>query len=511
MLTAREVADLCEYLAPRERARLDALLKAQVPWEPFPGSPQEAAAESAADVIGFGGAAGGGKTDLLLGLAHTQHHRSIIFRRDKTQLSSLEDRAHELFDGMGRFNSQKHRWRLDDGRMVEFGGVNEEADVAKYQGWNHDLKGFDELTSFSEKQFRFLSGWNRTSRDKQRCRIIAGFNPPFSAEGDWVISYFGNWLDERHTRPALPGELRWFSTLNGREQELVNGLPFWFIDENGKEELIEPKSRTFFPSRVEDNPIYMAQGYKGQLQAMPEPLRSLMLYGKFGLGQLDDPWQVIPTEWIQLAQRRWKPLTPQERGPLTQVGCDPARGGIDKTCICKRYSNWFDRVVKKPGRMTPDGVAVIREVITTMGTETAPIHVDVIGIGSSPVDIGRMFKLPIRTMNGSHGSGYIAKGTKLRMFNKRAEWHWQMREALDPMSGLDIALPPERTVLSDLAAPRYEMTARGIKIEEKDEIKERIHRSPDEGEAIIYAYGKSGTEAVLSGAIVTGHPLNIPG
>jgi hypothetical protein len=511
MLVGQEIDERLKYLTPAELARLDALIGAKGPWEPFPESPQEAAYHSLADVTGIGGAAGGGKTGLMLGLAQTQHHRSIIFRRDKAQLEGIEADAFNYFQGAGRFNENKHRWRLDDKRMVEFGGVNEEKDVLKYQGRPHDLVAFDELPHFSEYQFRFLSAWCRTTRDKQRCRVVAGFNPPTSAEGDWVISYFGPWLDEHHPRPRAPGDLVWYAMLDGREQECINGQPFWWPRDDPEAELIEPRSRTFFPSRVEDNPILMARGYKKDLQALPEPLRSLMLQGKFNLAQQDHPWQVIPSEWIRAAQARWKPLTREQRGKLSQVGCDPARGGGDKTCIAKRYHNWFDRVVKKPGRLTPDGKAVIKEVVEAMEGESAPIHVDVIGIGSSPVDIGNMFKLPIRAMNGSNGSSYVTKGSKLRMYNKRAEWHWQMRESLDPANKMDIALPPERTVFADLSASRYELTPRGIKIEDKEEIKERIHRSPDEGESIIYAQGKSGTEAVMGTAIVSGQPLTIPG
>jgi hypothetical protein len=509
-----DIDELLPLLTETEQARLDALLKYKGQWEPFPDSPQEAAFHSEADVTGIGGAAGGGKTGLMLGLAQTQHHRSIIFRRDKAQLEGIEADSYGYFAGLGRFNEMKHRWRLDDSKMVEFGGVNEEKDVIKYQGRAHDLVGFDELCHFSEYQFRFLSAWNRTTRDKQRCRVVAGFNPPTSAEGDWVIGYFAPWLDDRYAGrlgPAQPGELRWYAMLDGIEKECVNGQPFWWPPEDPEAELIEPKSRTFFPSRVEDNPILMARGYKKDLQALPEPLRSLMLQGKFNVAQMDDAWQVIPSEWIRAAQARWRDLSPEERGKLTQVGVDPARGGLDKTCIAKRYHNWFARVVKKPGRMTPDGKAVIKEVLEVMGSESAPIHVDVIGIGSSPVDIGRMMQLPIRPMNGSNGSSYVTKGTKLRMYNKRAEWHWQMRENLDPKNKMDIALPPERSVFADLAAPRYELTPRGIKIEEKADIKERIHRSPDEGEAIIYAQGKSGHEAVIGSVIITGQRLNIPG
>ncbi len=507
----QEIGDLLKLLTPAEQTRLDALLKYKGQWEPFPNSPQEQAYKSQADVVGIGGAAGGGKTGLMLGLALTQHYRSIIFRRDKAQLEGIEEIAKEYFASRGRFNEQKHRWRLEDGKMIEFGGVNEEKDVVKYMGRAHDLVAFDELCHFTEYQFRFLSTWNRTTRENQRSRIIAGFNPPTSAEGDWVINYFGPWLDKRHPRPKKPGELVWYAMLDGAEREVRNGDEFWWPPNSPRPELIKPKSRTFFPSRVEDNPILMARGYKAQLQSLPEPLRSLMLLGRFDLAQQDDPWQIIPTAWVEAAQARWTDKTPAQRGKLTQVGVDPARGGIDKTTICRRYGHWFSRVVKKPGRLTPDGVAVIRDVVNELNGEIAPIHVDVIGIGSSPVDIGKLFKLPIVSMNGSRKTGAMAKGTKLRFVNKRAEWHWKLREALDPTSGMDLELPPDRGVLTDLTAPRYELTPRGIKVEEKAEIKERIGRSPDEGEAILYSLGQSGNESVLSGAIVIGQRLNIPG
>jgi hypothetical protein len=62
-------------------------------------------------------------------------------------------------------------------------------------------------------------------------------------------------------------------------------------------------SRTFIPSRVSDNPYLMGTGYMTQLQSLPEPLRSQMLYGDFKAGVQDDPWQVIPTAWVEAAMR----------------------------------------------------------------------------------------------------------------------------------------------------------------------------------------------------------------
>lgn len=506
-LTKKELHELWPFLNAREREELDALLSMRGDWTPNPG-PQTWALESKADVLGYGGAAGGGKTDLLLGAAHTRHRKSIIFRRQFPQLDGIEERALELFSGHGKFNGQKHRWRLDDRRIIEFGASDDEKDVIKYQGRPHDLKCFDELPHFTKYQFQFLSAWNRTTIVGQRTRVIAAFNPPTDAEGDWVIEYWGPWLDKTHPHPAKPGELRWYAAIDGHDVERPDGKPFWH-----GEELIQPRSRTFIPARVEDNPFLMATGYKATLQQLPEPLRSLMLKGSFDVRQEDHPWQVIPTEWIRTAQARWKPKMMKDRGPLSAIGIDVARGGRDQSIYTPRYGNWFAEQVTKPGKATPDGQSVIRDALPLLDPEkSAPINVDVVGIGSSPADIGRMFELKIVALNGSNGSAALDKSKKLRFFNKRAEWAWKLREALDPTSQEDLAIPPDREILADLAAMRWELLARGIKIEAKDDIKDRIHRSPDKGESLIYAHARETSGAVIAAPIVMGGGArDIPG
>ena len=76
---------------------------------------------------------------------------------------------------------------------------------------------------------------------------------------------------------------------------------------------------------------------------------------------------------------------------------------------------------------------------------------------------------------------------QLKFFNKRAEAWWRMREDLDPgqHGGSILALPPDASIKADLAAPRWELTPRGIKLEEKAEIRKRLGRSPDDGDAIV--------------------------
>src|SRR5262249_41342950 len=72
-------------------------------WTPLPG-PQTLAYQPPADVTGYGGAAGGGKTDLALGLAITAHHQSLILRREAVHLRAIEDRARAILGDRGRFN-----------------------------------------------------------------------------------------------------------------------------------------------------------------------------------------------------------------------------------------------------------------------------------------------------------------------------------------------------------------------------------------------------------------------
>src|SRR5262249_38396373 len=151
-------------------------------------------------------------------------------------------------------------WTLRDGRLVEFGAVQHVGDEGKFQGRAHDLKGFDEVPRLAESQFRFLCGWNRTASAGQRCRVVCTGNPPTSAEEEWVIRFWAPWLEPQYPNPARAGELRWFTTIDGKDREVENSAPF-----THKGELITPLSRTFIPARVEDNPHLAKSGYVAAL------------------------------------------------------------------------------------------------------------------------------------------------------------------------------------------------------------------------------------------------------
>jgi len=88
--------------------------------------------------------------------------------------------------------------------------------------------------------------------------------------------------------------------------------------------------------------------------------------------------------------------------------------------------------------------------------------------------------------NGAQKSTVIGKDG-IRFINRRAEAWWKFREELNPdqEGGSPIALPDDPELLADLAAPTFEVQANGIKLESKDDIKKRLGRSPDKGDAVV--------------------------
>lgn len=480
--------DLLAYLTPDELAELDALIASDpIIWRPLPG-PQSLAYYSEADIIGYGGAAGGGKTDLACGKALTQHKKVLVLRREATQLTGIIDRFTELIGSRDGYNGAERIWRLP-GRQIEFGSAPNAGDEARYQGRPHDLIVFDEAANFLEMQVRFLLGWLRSVDPAQRCQALLTFNPPTTAEGRWVVDFFAPWLDPKHPNPAKPGELRWFAMIDGKEVEVPNGEPF----RHGAD-FIKPMSRTFIPSRVTDNPYLMGTGYMATLQALPEPLRSQMLYGDFNAGIEDDPWQVIPTAWVEAAQARWK--RPDKLAPMDSIGVDVARGGRDNTIIARRHGMWFDEPLVYPGKTTPDGPSVAGLVIAAK-RDDAVIHIDVIGVGSAPYDFLKEANQQVVGVNVAEASVGTDKSGRLRFKNLRSELWWRMREALDPANNTGIALPPDPTLLADLCAPTWELSGSTIYVASREQVMDKIGRSPDYGSAYVLALLDTPKRAVV--------------
>jgi hypothetical protein len=476
------IEEYLHSLMPSEKSYLERVQNRTASWIPQ-SKPQWLALLSQADELFYGGAAGGGKTSLLVGMASELGGHSAIFRRVYPNLKEIMFQVRETINGNGKENKSEHYWELPNGRSIEFGALQYEDNKKDWQGRPHDHKLFDEIPEFTESQYVFICGWTRSTNPNQRVRIIATGNPPIDDAGNWVIHRWGAWLDDHHPNPAKPGELRWYATIDGEEKEYLTGDPI----QNGTE-TIYPRSRTFIPAKLDDNPFLSSDDrYRSILQSLPEPLRSMMLNGDFHASAIADPWQIIPTEWVRVAQRRYlereKPNT-----PLTAVGLDPARGGRDNFSMSKRYDNYFDSLIYWPGAIVPDGPTGAELVHQSLGEEIpGVINLDIGGVGGAVFDSLNPMYNNVVAVNSAGASTYRDKSGKLKMRNTRAELYWRGRDALDPASGNDMALPPGNEIVADLCSARYKVTTAGVLVEDKDEIKKRIGRSPDKGESILLA------------------------
>lgn len=463
-------------------------------WNPNPG-PQTEAFFCPADELFYGGEAGGGKTDLIVGLSLTDHQKSLVLRRTNVEAAKLIQRFTEILGSRVGFNGQDNVWRIDN-KIIDIGGVQHEDDKQKRKGDPHDFIGFDEIADFTETQFRFIIGWNRSTNKLQRCRVVCTGNPPTTPEGFWIVRYWGAWLDKSHPRPAKPGELRWYTSIEGEDVECEGPEPV--MVEN---ELVVPRSRTFIPSGLEDNPDLFETNYRSVLAALPEPLRSAYMKGKFVSAQADQAWQVIPTRWVELAQARWSP--DGNRARMSALAVDVAQGGLDNTVLQARHGGWFAMPDVHRGIDTTNGPAVAGLIVVRM-RDRCVIIIDMGGgYGQSAYDhlTGQDIPMVVAYNGSNEGMGRSRDGT-LKFRNRRAQVYWRFREALDPDYGSALALPPDDFLRLELCAVHWKMTPTGIQIEDKAEVKKRIGRSPDRADAAVMAWaeGEQSTESARGGS-----------
>ena len=450
-------------------------------WSPRASNfPQIEAYESEADILFYGGKPAGGKTDLILGLAKNKHKNALLLRRSYNEIKrGFMPRSKEFYgDADKYFNATNLVWNLP-GQRIEFGYGERDDDYKRYKGPNFDLIGIDEASETARFEdgttpIDMLLPWNRTPIPGQRVRMVITSNPGGPGE-EWLIEYFGPWLDADHPNPAKPGELRWFiRNRNGVIEDVQKGTK-------------NATSRTFIASSWKDNPDFKNEEYEKKLFLLPEPLRSQLRLGLFGVGASDDRWQVIPSQWVRDAQDRWKD---REFVAFDRGGVDVARGGKDKTTFVGKVDNWFSEIKKIKGSETPTGQIAASYLIDFLkGKGTPNIGMDITGIGAScydyAVDLDNMAISPFvagGSAPGTDKSGYL--GFK----NLRAKVYWMFREALDPDSDYEIELPPDQELLADLCAQRWKQSGTDIQLIEKRAITKIIGRSPDSSDSVVICW-----------------------
>ena len=241
--------------------------------------------QSSADIVVYGGSAGGGKTYGLLLEAvrniNIPNFGAVIFRQSLTQIvkeGGLYDTAETIYPLIGargvKGNSLTFHWDRY-GTKINFSYLARDVDVYGWQGTQIPLICFDELTQFSRKMFFYM-----LSRNRSVCGVRPYIRATTNPDPDsWVRELVDWWIDdEGFAIEERSGVIRYFVHQN---DEL-----HWFDTEDAAKSVfptIPAKSFTFISSNVYDNKILIDQNpdYIGNLEALGRVERSQLLHGNW--------------------------------------------------------------------------------------------------------------------------------------------------------------------------------------------------------------------------------------
>lgn len=201
---------------------------------------------------------------------------------------------------------------------------------------------------------------------------------------------------------------------------------------------------------------------------------------------------VIPLPWVEAANERWHEALERGEGEAypTHAGLDVARFGSDENVLVLLAGDVVGPL-QRPAQ--GDSIAVANAVLPYVGTGPyGPLLlVDADGVGAGVYDQLRVWPdlAPrLRPFIAGERSDWQERTGVLRFGNLRAASWWHLRDLLNPTWSPSLALPPDDLLTGDLTTPRWRQgQGDRVYIESKDDIKKRIGRSTDAGDALVMA------------------------
>ena len=228
-----------------------------VEFMPNEGPQKDFLAAPEKDVL-YGGAAGGGKSFAMLidplRYCHNPVHRALILRRSMPELRELIDKSRELYPKAfkgARFREVEKLWNFPSGAKIEFGFLERDSDVYRYQGQAYSWIGFDEITHLpTEFGWNYLASRLRTTDPSLQTYLRCTANPG---------GVGAHWVKKRYVLPS----------------ESNNA----FIGKDGL-------TRKFIPARLQDNPYLAEDGeYERMLNSLPAVQRKQLLEGNWDIAE----------------------------------------------------------------------------------------------------------------------------------------------------------------------------------------------------------------------------------
>ena len=209
------------------------------------------------DVL-YGGAAGGGKSYAMLvdplRYAHKKAHRALILRRSMPELREMIDKSRELYPQAfpgAKFREVEKLWNFPSGAKIEFGFLERDADVYRYQGQAYSWIGFDEITHLpTEFSWNYLASRLRTTDPEIKTYLRCTANPGGAG---------ASWVKKRYIEPHKANNS--------------------FLGTDGL-------TRKFIPAKLQDNPYLAKDGvYEQMLKSLPPIQRRQLLEGNWEVAE----------------------------------------------------------------------------------------------------------------------------------------------------------------------------------------------------------------------------------
>lgn len=418
----------------------------------------------------FGGAMGGGKTAALinegqeLSLDYPENFGLLIRKTWPSFRDTVLPQVEKFVDLalVADWNHSSKYIYYKNGSKIKYGGMGDKPDDwEKWMSGEYGWIAIDQAEQFTELEFRMLATRLRLKLPGIQYYFLLSCNPNVG------------WIKDLFIERAL-------------------------------------KNYIFIPSLPTDNIANLPVGYIERMKNVLTPKQQkALLDGNWDA--VGDPDNVYAYENVQKAMKRLVEGTP----PI-DIGVDVARGGDDESVIVLREGLRVRIHKKAQGH---DTMRTTGEVWKCCHNTVIPrwkdrldkisIKVDADGVGGGVVDrlkeqrrekeklytamilkmvskerkeelVKAEYRLRIKIIE-IYGSG--KPKDPIHFKNQRAEIHWGLRKMLG-----DLDLPNDREVSSQMMALKYKTNSAGqIVIIPKETIKEKLGRSPDSAEAIIYA------------------------
>lgn len=208
-----------------------------------------------------------------------------------------------------------------------------------------------------------------------------------------------------------------------------------------------------------------------------------LIYAKGEWGGGDEPDQLIKYNYVFNAKEHIK----REEGKQ-RLGVDVARFGDDDTVFAREEGNDLVELEPYSKLDTNETSQKVKQWILEYNIDADMVGVDGVGLGAGVVDNLHTWGYNVKEIisGASPVEGVFGKDTVYQFYDLRSQMWWFMREKLKN-GELKISVDSKR-LMEDLTAPKYKIQGdKTIRVESKQDIKKRLGRSTDYGDAYVYS------------------------